>query len=76
MKKTVQKQVNVWDTYITKKDKKVMHFDIIAPIEISDTSIIYRFGKEYLKTKGQEGQALASKPVSYTHLTLPTTPYV
>ena len=26
--------VAVWDTYVTKKDGNVMHFDIIAPIEM------------------------------------------
>ena len=28
--------VAVWDTYVTKKDGTVMHFDIIAPVDIKD----------------------------------------
>ena len=40
-------QVAVWDTYVTKKDGAVMHFDIIAPDHIRDEKTIHAFGKEY-----------------------------
>ena len=33
-------QVAVWDTYVTKKDGSVMHFDIIAPDHIKEEEII------------------------------------
>lgn len=45
-----------------------MHFDIIASTEIKDTSVIYNYGKEYLKTKGQQGQPLASKECRFCHI--------
>lgn len=61
-------KVTVWDTYVTKKDGSVMHFDIVAPEEVKDTSIIYGYGKEYLKTKGQEGQPLTSKECRRCHV--------
>ncbi|MCC6252418.1 MAG: DUF2024 family protein [Bacteroidia bacterium] len=61
-------KVAVWDTYVTKKDGSVMHFDIIAPQEIRDTIVIYNYGKEYLKTKGQEGQTLSSKECRFCHI--------
>lgn len=60
-------KVAVWDTYVTKKDGRIMHFDIIVPEEIKDTSVIYGYGKEYLKTKGQEGQPLTSKECRFCH---------
>lgn len=60
--------VAVWDTYVTKKDGKVMHFDIIAPAEIRDADKIYEFGREYLKTKLQEGQNLTSKECTFCHI--------
>lgn len=63
-----KKKVNVWDTYVTKKDGGIMHFDIIAPVEVTDTTVIYAYGKEYLKTKGQEGQALSSKQCRLCHI--------
>lgn len=61
-------KVAVWDTYVTKKDGNVMHFDIIAPQEIRDPNIIYGYGKDYLKTKEQDGQALTSKECSFCHI--------
>ncbi|HQU99958.1 MAG: DUF2024 family protein [Bacteroidia bacterium] len=61
-------QVAVWDTYVTKKDGSVMHFDIIAPVEIKDTLVIYNYGKAYLKLKKQEGQPLTSKQCRFCHI--------
>lgn len=67
--KTINKmQVAVWDTYVTKKDGSVMHFDIIAPSDLKDTATIYSFGKEYLKSKEQEGQAISSKECRFCHI--------
>lgn len=60
-------EVAVWDTYVTKRDGKVMHFDIIVPADLKDENVIYNYGKEYLKTKGQEGQPLTSKESKYCH---------
>jgi hypothetical protein len=68
MEEIIQKNVNVWDTYVTKKDGCIMHFDIIAPVEVTDTTTIYEYGKEYLRTKGQEGQPLSSKQCRLCHI--------
>jgi Domain of unknown function (DUF2024) len=61
-------QVAVWDTYVPKKDGTVMHFDIRAPSEVRDTTVIYGYGREYLKTKGQEGQPLSAKECRFCHV--------
>ena len=61
-------KVAVWDTYVTKKDGGIMHFDIIAPEEIKEAALIYDYGKAYLKTKGQEGQPLAAKECQFCHI--------
>lgn len=61
-------QVAVWDTYVTKEDGTIMHFDIIAPSEIKDTTVIHNYGKEYLKGKGQEEQPLTSKECRFCHI--------
>jgi hypothetical protein len=61
-------QVAVWDTYLTKKDGTIMHFDIIVPSEIKDTTTIYNYGKEYLKTKDQHEQPLTSKECRFCHI--------
>lgn len=68
MKDVLYRKVNVWDTYVTKKDGNVMHFDIIAPVEIVDITNIYRYGKEYLELKGQEGQVLTSEQCRLCHV--------
>jgi Domain of unknown function (DUF2024) len=59
--------IAVWDTYVTKKDGSIMHFDIIAPAEIKEEQIIYTFGKDYLLSKKQDGQPLAAKECSFCH---------
>ena len=61
-------KVAVWDTYVSKKDGTIMHFDIIAPSEIKDENLIYNYGKEYLKTKNQEGQSLTSNECKFCHI--------
>ncbi|MDH6254244.1 hypothetical protein M2347_003971 [Chryseobacterium sp. H1D6B] len=61
-------QAAVWDTYVTKDNGTVMHFDIIVPSEIKDSAVIYRYGKEYLKEKNQEKQALTSNECSFCHI--------
>ncbi len=62
------KRVNVWDTYVTKKDGTIMHLDILVPIEIQNTKIVYHYGGEYLKTKEQDGQALTSHQCRLCHM--------
>ena len=61
-------QVAVWDTYVTKKDGSVMHFDIIAPVEVKDADRIYEYGREYLRGKGQGGQPLDSEECTFCHI--------
>lgn len=61
-------QTAVWDTYVTKNDGTIMHFDIIAPSEIKDATVIYNYGKEYLKTKGQEQAPLSSEECRFCHI--------
>lgn len=61
-------KVAVWDTYVTKKDGNVMHFDIIAPQEIKDLAIIYKYGQDYLKSKGQNEQSLTANECRFCHI--------
>ncbi|TRW22821.1 DUF2024 family protein [Flavobacterium zepuense] len=61
-------KVAVWDTYITKKDGSEMHFDILAPDEITDLETIYSFGKDYLATKQQESSTLSAQECNFCHM--------
>ena len=63
-------RIAVWDTYVTKTDGTIMHFDIIAPDAIKDEQLIYFFGKEFLKSKDQENQLLTSKECQFCHTEL------
>lgn len=58
----------VWDTYVTRRDGTTMHFDIIVPELQNDTDAIYGYGREYLKSKGQEGQPLTSQQCTFCHI--------
>lgn len=61
-------KIAVWDTYVTKKDGVVMHFDILVPDTITNPETVYQFGKEYLESKGQAGQPLSSKECQFCHV--------
>lgn len=61
-------KVAVWDTYVSKKEGGRMHFDIITPAGIKETSVIYAFGRDYLAGKGQQEQPLTAKECSFCHI--------
>ena len=61
-------KVAVWDTYVTRKDGKVMHFDILVDENQKDENIIFEYGKKYLKSVMQEGQPLSSKECNFCHI--------
>ena len=61
-------KVAVWDTYVTRKDGKIMHFDILVDENQKDQNIIFEYGKRYLKSVMQEGQSLTSKECNFCHI--------
>jgi hypothetical protein len=61
-------EVAVWDTYVTRKDGRVMHFDIIAPSSMRDTAVIHGYGRAYLESKGEGGQSLTAKECRFCHV--------
>jgi len=61
-------QIAVWDTYVTRKDGSVMHFDIMVPASMSDEDTVYGYGRSYLRTKGEEGQPLAAEECRFCHV--------
>jgi Domain of unknown function (DUF2024) len=46
-------KVSVFDTYVTRKDGAIMHFDILVPDTENDYAKVHEYGKAYLATKGQ-----------------------
>ncbi len=61
-------RVAVWDTYVTKPDGIVMHFDIIAPEHIKDEKTIFTFGKDYLQSKNQGNHTLTASECRFCHI--------
>ena len=61
-------KIAVWDTYVTRKDGKIMHFDILVDENVNDAEQVYEYGKKYLKSVGQEGQTLSSKQCRFCHI--------
>jgi Domain of unknown function (DUF2024) len=61
-------KIAVWDTYVTRKDGKVMHFDILVNEDLKDENQIFEYGKTYLKSVMQEGQNLTSKECNFCHI--------
>lgn len=61
-------KIAVWDTYVTRKDGKIMHFDILVDENVNDAQQVYEYGKIYLKSVDQEGQALSSKECRFCHI--------
>lgn len=61
-------RVSVFDTYVKRDDGRVMHFDILVSDTEKDLPKIYGFGKEFLKTRRQEGQPLDAKECRFCHI--------
>jgi Domain of unknown function (DUF2024) len=60
-------EVAVYDTHVVKKDGQTMHFDVVVPKEESPDGV-FDFGREYLKSAGQEGQPLTAKECEFCHI--------
>ena len=59
-------KISVYDTYVP-KENKLMHFDIL--VEEKDTlENVYKYGKEYLKSKGLDNYKLSTKECNFCHI--------
>lgn len=67
-------QVSVYDTYVTRTDGAVMHFDILVPTTLTNLATIHQYGQTYLATKGQTGQPLTAKECRFCHIEQATEP--
>jgi hypothetical protein len=65
-------KVAVWDTYVTRPDGAVTHFDIIVPEEVKDQNIVFDYGKSYLATTGKPEGSLSGQECQLCHIEEPT----
>lgn len=60
-------KVAVWDTYVTRKNNHLMHFDIIVP-EHTDGARVLDYGRAYLHAKGEQDQLLTTAECQFCHI--------
>ncbi len=57
----------VFDTYVSKADNTIMHFDIIVP-ENTEFEKVQAYGKTYLNGKGLHDLALTTRECKFCHI--------
>lgn len=61
-------KISVWDTYVSRTDGKMMHFDILVPSEMTDKELIFDYGRQYLETKNYSTNGLSAKECRFCHM--------
>ncbi len=61
-------KIAVWDTYVSRKDGLVMHFDILVLDTLTDEDKIFGYGKSYLNSKPFTTKSLTSKECKLCHI--------
>ena len=57
----------VYDTYVTKKDGKTMHFDVIVEATAPHEKAI-EYGKEFLNAVGEGTQKMTQEECQFCHI--------
>ena len=57
----------VYDTYVTKKDGRIMHFDVIVEANTPHEKVI-EYGKEFLQKVEQGGQKMTQEECQFCHI--------
>lgn len=57
----------VYDTYVTKKDGKIMHFDVVVEAKTPHEKAI-EFGQKYLESVGEGGQKMTQEECQFCHI--------
>ena len=60
-------KVAVWDTYVTKANNILMHFDIIVP-ERTGEELVLNYGRSYLQNKGYGALPLTIAECQFCHI--------
>lgn len=67
-------KIAVFDTYVTRPDGRVMHFDILVPDASKQIDQVLQFGKRYLAAKGVPEQGLSAQECRFCHIEIATEP--
>ena len=60
--------VSVWDTYVTRDDGKIMHFDILVPSDLLDKDAVFQFGQKYLERKQIYSSTITTNECKFCHI--------
>ncbi len=61
-------KIAVWETYVSRKDGLVMHFDILVPDTLTNENKVFEYGKSYLNSKPFDTKSLTSKECKICHI--------
>jgi hypothetical protein len=59
-------EVAVFDTYVKRRDGRVMHFDVIVPAK-TQPQLVLEYGTKYLQDKAVVSTTLTSRECRYCH---------
>lgn len=61
-------KVSVWETFVTRKDGKEMHFGIIVPETFQNQEKILEYGLDYLQSKTFDTWGLSASSCKFCHV--------
>ena len=65
-------KIAVYDTYVTRKDNRKMHFDILVEDKQMNALLVLQYGEVFLAQKNEAGQALTTKECRFCHIATAT----
>ena len=60
-------KISVWDTYVSRDDGAMMHFDILVPSNMEDYEKIQQFAEEYLGSKSFSTHDFSTAKCNFCH---------
>lgn len=61
-------KIAVYDTYVSRPDGRVMHFDILVPDADKDIARVLQHGRRYLAAKGMPADTLSAQECRFCHM--------
>lgn len=69
-------KIAVFDTYVTRPDGRLMHFDILVPGASREQEQVLTFGRRYLAARGLPAHQLSAEECRFCHMAIAPEPVV
>jgi hypothetical protein len=69
-------KIAVFDTYVTRPDGRLMHFDILVPDASRAQEQVLAFGRRYLAARGLPAHQLSAEECRFCHMEIAPEPVV